>query len=382
MKSTSNRFEGVIEKGILVFIFFIPILSPLAVLAAFIALIFFLIKWKKMVTFRPKIFWFAMFLLLFVTILSAVFSIQKGVSFGRFPFYVLSFLLCLMVSCSNKNIDKILKVFIISGIIVTAFGIIQYLINYNIKIRTDLFSITISTEKGATSTLSNRNRFAQYLILLLPLAVVSIYKLKDLRWKILSVSLVVFSIICIVFTNSFAALSAVLILTLLVILIKNWKIGVVIILLFSIIYVTNGKRLNRFADRFTSESSIQTRFNTWKVALSAFEKKPITGCGLSTYHKIANDYKGDEKIMHGHAHSMYIQLLCETGILGFTAFLFLMLLFIWFCFKGGSPVSFACAFSIIGALLVGLTGTVFEFLPLAVLFWTIVGIGIREYNRC
>ena len=382
MKSTSNRFEGVIEKGILVFIFFIPILSPLAVLAAFIALIFFLIKWKNIVTFRPKIFWFAMFLLLFVTILSAVFSIQKGVSFGRFPFYVLSFLLCLMVSCSNKNIDKILKVFIISGIIVTAFGIIQYLINYNIKIRTDLFSITISTEKGATSTLSNRNRFAQYLILLLPLAVVSIYKLKDLRWKILSISLVVFSIICIVFTNSFAALSAVLILTLLVILIKNWKIGVVIILLFSIIYVTNGKRLNRFADRFTSESSIQTRFNTWKVALSAFEKKPITGCGLSTYYKIAKDYKGDEKIMHGHAHSMYIQLLCETGILGFTAFLFLMLLFIWFCFKRGSPVSFACAFSIIGALLVGLTGTVFEFLPLAVLFWTIVGIGIREYNRC
>ncbi|MCK4330805.1 O-antigen ligase family protein [candidate division WOR-3 bacterium] len=377
MKSTSNRFEGVIEKGILVFIFFIPILSPLAVLAAFIALIFFLIKWKNIVTFRPKIFWFAMFLLLFVTILSAVFSIQKGVSFGRFPFYVLSFLLCLMVSCSNKNIDKILKVFIISGIIVTAFGIIQYLINYNIKIRTDLFSITISTEKGATSTLSNRNRFAQYLILLLPLAVVSIYKLKDLRWKILSISLVVFSIICIVFTNSFAALSAVLILTLLVILIKNWKIGVVIILFFSIIYVTNSKRFNRFADRFTSESSIQTRFNTWKVALSAFEKKPITGCGLSTYYKIAKDYKGDEKIMHGHAHSMYIQLLCETGILGFTAFLFLMLLFIWFCFKRGSPVSFACAFSIIGALLVGLTGTVFEFLPLAVLFWTIVGIGIR-----
>ncbi len=382
MKSTSNRFEGVIEKGILVFIFFIPILSPLAVLAAFIALIFFLIKWKNVVTFRPKIFWFAMFLLLFVTILSAVFSIQKGVSFGRFPFYVLSFLLCLMVSCSNKNINKILKVFIISGIIVTAFGIIQYLINYNVKIRTDLFSITISTEKGATSTLSNRNRFAQYLILLLPLAVVSIYKLKDLRWKILSISLVVFSIICIVFTNSFAALSAVLILTLLVILIKNWKIGIVIILLFSIIYVTNGKRFNRFADRFTSESSIQTRFNTWKVALSAFEKKPITGCGLSTYYKIAKDYKGDEKIMHGHAHSMYIQLLCETGILGFTAFLFLMLLFIWFCFKRGSPVSFACAFSIIGALLVGLTGTVFEFLPLAVLFWTIVGIGIREYNRC
>jgi O-antigen ligase len=380
MKVMSKGFDEVTEKGILAFIFFLPIFSPLSVLGALVALIFFFIRWREKLNFRPILFWVTMFVLLFFTFLSAAFSIQKNVSFGRFPFYILSFLLCFMMAKSSISPNKILKVFIMSGIIVTAFGIIQYLTGFNLKIKTDLFSMTFATKKGITSTLSHPNRFAQYLVLGLPLATVSFSILKELKWKIGALCFILFSFVCLLLTKSFAGICAVLILILLAVFIKNWKIGVVLALLLSLIYITNEERLGKFVQRFTSLSSMETRFSTWKVTFSAVKRHPLTGCGLSTFQKIAREYKGDEKIMHGHAHSMYVQLLCETGILGFSVFVFLMIAFLRYSFQRGSPISYGCAFSIIGTLLAGLTGTILEFLPLAMLFWTIIGIGIGENN--
>lgn len=381
MGTMSKGFDGIIEKGTLIFIFFLPLCSPISVLAAFVALILFVIQWKDKLNFRPTLFWVAMFVLLSFTFLSAIFSIEKGVSFGRFPFYVFSFLLCLLIAKSSINLGKILKVFIISGIIVTAFGIIQYLTDFNLRIKTDLFSMTFATKKGITSTLSNPNRFAQYLVLGLPLATISLWVLQEFKWKIGAFCFVLFSFVCLFLTKSFAGICAVSILILLVVFIKNWKIGAVLILLLSLIYVTNTGKSHRFIQRFTSSSSIDKRFSTWKMAFSAVKRRPFTGCGLSTFSEIATEYKGNKEIMHGHTHSMYVQVLCETGVLGFSAFLFLVIAFLRYSFQRGSPISYGCAFSIIGTLLAGLTGTILEFLPLAMLFWTIIGIGIGEYNE-
>lgn len=381
MKIMSKGFDGITEKGILAFVFFLPICPPLSVLGVLTALVLFFIKHKDKLNFRPIPFWVSLFALLFFTFLSAIFSVQRNLSFGRFPFYILSFLLCLLIARAGVNPEKILKLLVISGIIVTVFGIIQYLTDFNLAIKTRLFSMTFATKKGITSTLSNPNRFAQYLVLLLPLAAVSLYVLRGFKWKICAFCLILFSFVCLFLTKSFAGICAVSGLILLAVFIKNWKLGIVLVLLLSLIYVTNQKKMGNFTRRFTSSRSIETRFSTWRVAISAVRKHPLTGCGLSTFHKIATGYKGNEKIMHGHAHSMYVQLLCETGMAGFFAFIFSVVLFLRYCFQRGSPISYGCAFSIIGALLAGLTGTILEFLPLAMLFWTIMGLGIGEYNE-
>lgn len=374
----SKGSNSIIETGILLFIFCLPLCPPLSVLGAVVALISFFTR-KKLI-FRPGLFWVAMLVLLFSIFLSTLFSVHRSLSFGRLPFYILSLLLCLLMSQNILTREKILKVFVISGIIVTGFGIIQYLTDFNLRISTDLFSMTFSTKGGISSTLGNPNRFAQYLILGLPLGAASFSTLKEVRWRIITSCFILFSSVCLFLTRSFAGISAMVILILLGVFIKNWKTGVVLILLLGLTYVTNEEKLGRFVQKFTSQSSLEVRLSTWNMVFSAVREHPVTGCGLSTFHKIAADYDGDKKIMHGHAHSMYVQILCETGILGLFAFITLMIVFLRYSFQRGSPVSYGCAFSIIGALLVGLTGTILEFLPLAMLFWMIIGMGIGSYH--
>ncbi len=381
MENISNKYDRILERIIVISFLFIPLCSPLSFLLAFVALILFSTSWRERSYYRPKIFWVSVLTLMVVSVFSAVFSINRSVSLSVLPIYIFSSLFCFMISCSITDYDRVFKVLIIAGLLVTGFGIVQYLTNFNVRIRTDFFSMSFSTESGITSTLSYPNRFAQFLTLLFPFAAVSIYRLRDLRWKVASSLLVTFLIVCVFLTRSFAAISAIFIMILVGVFIKNWKIGIVLLLLISIIFFTNPERTIEFAQKFTSESSLQTRFNTWQVALSGFRKNPLTGCGLSNFQGIANSYRGEQKIMHGHAHSMYFQLLCETGILGLGSFLFLLLLFLYFCFKRGSPISYSCAFSILGFLLSGITGTIIEFFPLAMFFWIILGIGIGEYNK-
>ena len=78
---------------------------------------------------------------------------------------------------------------------------------------------------------------------------------------------------------------------------------------------------------------------------------------------------------------MYIQLLSETGLLGLFAFLFVMGIFLHHTLVNKSALSYGSALSIIGVLLAGVTGTILEFLPLALLFWTIIGIGVGEHDE-
>ncbi len=373
--------DRIIEKAILIFIFFLPICSPISVIAVIFAIISFLILHKKKPELPPSVFWISMSILLFFTFLSALFSIDRRISFSRFPFYLASFLLCFILSRRVASREGILKAFILSGLVVTCFGIIQHITNFNMKISTDFFSMTFSTKGGISSTFSNPNRFAQYLVLLLPLVFVSLSILKGTKWKMTSVFLLFTSFGCLCLSKSFAGIGAVSILILLTIFLKNWRIGILVLILSVVIIGLNRRGVEDFSNRFTNTSSMEIRLSTWKVALSGFKKNPVTGSGLSTFQKVAAQYEGDEKIMHGHAHSMYIQLLSETGLLGLFAFLFVMGIFLHHTLVNKSALSYGSALSIIGVLLAGVTGTILEFLPLALLFWTIIGIGVGEHDE-
>ena len=74
------------------------------------------------------------------------------------------------------------------------------------------------------------------------------------------------------------------------------------------------------------DSETLARFKMWNLALKNFLQHPIFGIGWGgfKYEYAAHLYQSwqSESFMHLNAHNVYIQLLCETGIVGLALYLF------------------------------------------------------------
>lgn len=113
---------------------------------------------------------------------------------------------------------------------------------------------------------------------------------------------------------------------------KIAMVAVLIVLLVTLmVFVLNTSNSSRIISTFTqlagsSENSFggdltTGRMNRWMVALDLFQKKPVLGVGWGRY---ANYYMGDHDsslvsvmINFKYAHNDYLNVLCETGIVGF-----------------------------------------------------------------
>jgi len=125
-----EKLDKVVDKSIFFFIFFLPFLSP----ASYVALLVALILWcrkenlKKILDFKPRIFGWALLSFIFAVGLSVIFSIDQILSFGAFALFIFYPLSCLLIAGNVRNEDrteKILTAAILSGLVITAFGIVQ-----------------------------------------------------------------------------------------------------------------------------------------------------------------------------------------------------------------------------------------------------------------
>ena len=123
------------------------------------------------------------------------------------------------------------------------------------------------------------------------------------------------------------------------ILLNKGKVGnVVKILLVAfvllgilIILAENSQVIAKVFERFkvvgTSEdNSAAQRIAMWKLALSYFRQSPIFGTGFWTYRGFYNENLSAEYSVNGKhtsidAHNVYIQVLCETGVVGFVIYI-------------------------------------------------------------
>ncbi len=125
-----EKIDRVVDKSIFFFIFFLPFLSP----ASYVALLVALILWcrkenlKKILDFKPRIFGWALLSFIFAVGLSVIFSIDQILSFGAFALFIFYPLSCLLIAGNVRNEDrteKILTAAILSGLVITAFGIVK-----------------------------------------------------------------------------------------------------------------------------------------------------------------------------------------------------------------------------------------------------------------
>lgn len=108
------------------------------------------------------------------------------------------------------------------------------------------------------------------------------------------------------------------------IILGGFSIAVAITILFQVMPGTFGLILGRFVDSGYDDVT-SGRLPMWWLAVSLFFKKPLLGIGWSGYK-----YQYRSHIWAGYnlktallnTHNVYLQLLCETGIVGFSVFWF------------------------------------------------------------
>lgn len=101
---------------------------------------------------------------------------------------------------------------------------------------------------------------------------------------------------------------------------KKWFLFAIILsaLIGMMAYFTAGQAMYR-ADKDVS------RMGQWQGAIAAFRERPVLGVGYLNYEKICTQIKYKYNLLapdfQGHAHNNFFEILADTGILGFVAFI-------------------------------------------------------------
>ena len=111
---------------------------------------------------------------------------------------------------------------------------------------------------------------------------------------------------------------------------RAFKIIVVLAAGFAALYISSFfvKPIAVLLQRFStagSDAQSEARFDMWALAWEHFKRHPILGIGWGGFKyqysvTLYKDWLGEE-YMYLNAHNVYVQLLCESGIVGFTTYL-------------------------------------------------------------
>lgn len=118
-----------------------------------------------------------------------------------------------------------------------------------------------------------------------------------------------------------------------------------------------GRIIKTFHNNTAAERTIQFRIDFWKETLKMFVKHPMIGVGFNNY---STHLPATLKYMEGQdPYNLFLRFLGETGIIGFSAWIFVLFRLFRSCWKNfNNPISTALAGVMVAWLLQSLYGTV------------------------
>lgn len=350
-----------------------PLVAEIILFLIFINSLYYLITEKNNFTFNENILKIFLIFWLYIVIIS-FFSIEKLISlkssffYCRFGLYTLAIIYFLnSVSNSIETIYKIYKYTLIFVILDSFYQIFAGKDIFGIKPNnTDLMRIS--------GPFGDKFILGSFLQKILPVFIYLIMKItkKDNKIKLSDFIILILSIVLIYRSGDRSALGLILIFSFIFFLInKSQRINIIkiffIFLIFSILVTIQnpkifertfsdtlgqfkGKYYEKFFEKDLNETKLdfmifsfhhQTHYST---ALRMFLDKPIFGHGPKSFRFKCKNFEfkpnrdvsnkfGEIKKSYGcstHPHNTYLQLLSETGIIGFS---FIFFLFIYFSIK-------------------------------------------------
>ena len=252
-------------------------------------------------------------------------------------------------------------------------------------------------------TFGNANHLGRYFGLILPTAVVlTLSSVSNRRLKMMSLLTSLIGLVAVINTLSRSAWAG---MTLAVIVIlplmlkyrllnfrSIFKMGFALIILATVLVAFGGKIWDRLT--LDDHGSAMTRITTSKVALHIIQDYPFIGCGINNYGAMLPDYWiGEDTFTRKAAvHNNFLLYAAEIGLLGFGAFLWMLIAFwnrIRLAMKSASPFIVAVAVSFMGAfyamLLESMSDKSYkENFSMLLIFWGMMAIieAVIRLDRC
>jgi putative inorganic carbon (HCO3(-)) transporter len=290
---------------------------------------------------------------------------------------------------SRERVRKVLYVLLFSTIVTALYAAYQELIGgfgslwLYLYPPNDYFEMW---EGRAASFLGNGNSLAGYLNLILPFAL-ACYILGRGKWKVLGACTFVLGSFALLSTQSIGGLLGFFAILILAIFYfprsTSKKLGLFVSLcaLIGLYYLLRTVLNPNHTDEQLGTDAL-TRLTLWAVAWNLFTQSPVLGVGWGNF---ANLYVFDLPSAPGvlASHSLYLQLLSETGVVGFLSFLYFIVRS-WFQAKlqfrsSRDFLDAALAFGVLGAILSVLVHGTVDFLfqvnaQFGTLFWVLLAL--------
>ena len=232
---------------------------------------------------------------------------------------------------SRKQLRWVVRGLVFAAVLVALYGIYQYFFGTGgteTWVDEDMFS-DISTR--VYSTLDNPNVLSEYLLLAIPMAAACLFSVKTWARRILYFAACCIMCLCMIFTFSRGGWLGLLFAIFIFLILVDRRFiflilaGVVCLLLFSPDVIT---------DRFTSignvtDTSTSYRVSIWMGTLEMLKDYWMTGIGPGTqaFNMIYPAYSYNT-ISAPHAHNLFLQIICDAGIVAIVVFVILIIVFI------------------------------------------------------
>ncbi|MFC2061892.1 O-antigen ligase family protein [Elusimicrobiota bacterium] len=162
---------------------------------------------------------------------------------------------------------------------------------------------------------------------------------------------------------------------------KQAVFAAVIIIVFAVLLSAVPGNRKKIKEKFDD------RVNIWKTSLDIYSRSMLFGVGAGQYSNIFDkeysaEYTGSKGGARTHPHSIYLDMLTESGILTFIAFLFFLFRFISMYVRSPEEdrwkgLHMACALALGAMLIAGVFQTYITDAENSVLIWTLAGLMIQ-----
>lgn len=279
----------------------------------------------------------ALMLFLAVLLVSCIFSFARSASLTVWVMYfvLVNFYFAVINTMDTREkIYALLRVFVISGVLVAVYGVMQYAFGWtttNAWIDEEMFE---EETMRVYSTLGNPNVLGEFLLLVLPVAVVFFLKDKTKslsKWCFLGISGIVF--LCLILTQSRGCwLGFMLAAALFVTFYEGRWWAFVPLVLCALPFVLPDSIIERLLSiGDMGDSSTSYRVFIWMGAMGIVRNYFMGGIGMgeAAFSEVYPLFSYNA-IIAPHSHNTYLQLLVEGGIPALGMFLAVLAVF----FKG------------------------------------------------
>ena len=323
---------------------------------------------------------------------------------SRFLLYHVTCMLCVLVIVSTvENLDQLLRLMgcaSLAMLVMSGYAFFQRA--SGIEVNPSYVDMSSELNKGMPGRVfafyENPNAFGEVLSLLIPVAIA--YMLISRRWSGRALGLVSTLAGCaaLIMTYSRASwLGLAFAAFLFVVLWKRKLLPVLIaagVLGLTLLPDTVFNRILSIFD--TSDTSTSSRFPYYQAALTYLKQHPLTGAGLGSDAvraavKELHLYHGHDYFVH--CHNTYLQLWCETGLVGLITFVGGIF---WTFKQGAKAVAKATcapglrlaitggASALLGSMLCGMADYTWNYPRVMLIFWFVCALtlsGIRLAGR-